>query len=194
MTADNPKTDASERDDRGRVPDGVGGHGSGGSDTVDDTGREIFSVVITPHRSLSRRGFLIFMGVVGGIGFIAGLVFMAMGAWPVFGFFGLDVLLIYLAFRANYRSARAREFVRITESELLVRRVSPRGAVAEWRFNPVWVRLKIDRDHEGELQRVSLVSRGRILEIADWLSPPEKTDFLHALAAALATARRGLPA
>lgn len=186
MTADNPKTDAAEGDDRKRLPEGA--------DIAGNTGREIFSVVITPHRSLSKRGFVIFMGVVGGIGFVAGLVFVAMGAWPVFGFFGLDVLLIYLAFRANYRAARAREYVHITESELLVRRVSPRGAVAEWRFNPVWVRLDVGRDHEGELQRVSLVSHGRKLDIADWLSPPEKIDFLHALAAALATARRGLPA
>jgi len=159
-----------------------------------ETGREIFSVVITPHRSLSRRGFIIFMSVVAGIAFAAGLVFMAMGAWPVFGFFGLDVLLIWLAFRANYRAARAREFIHVTESELLVRRVSAKGAVAEWTFNPVWVRLDTGRDHEGALTRLSLASHGRKLDIAEWLSPPEKTDFMHALAGALATARRGLPA
>lgn len=159
-----------------------------------ETDREIFSAVIAPHRSLSRRGFIAFMLAVGGVSFVTGLVFLSMGAWPVFGFFGLDVLLIFLAFRANYRAARARELVRITESELLVRRVSAKGAVAEWRFNPYWVRIDVGRDHDGDLLSVSLASHGRKLEIAEWLSPPEKADFLKALSAALSAARRGLPA
>jgi len=155
--------------------------------------REIFSAVIAPHRSLSRRGFLIFMLAIGGVSFVTGLVFLSMGAWPVFGFFGLDVLLIYLAFRANYMSARAREMIEITESEVIVRRMSHKGAVAEWRFNPYWVRVDTGRDHEGELIRVSLVSHGKKLDIASWLSPPERVDFLGALQGALSTARRGLP-
>lgn len=159
-----------------------------------ETDREIFSAVIAPHRSLSRRGFLIFMAAVGGVSFATGLVFLSMGAWPVFGFFGLDVLLIFLAFRANYISGRAREVIRITESELLVRRISAKGAMVEWRFNPYWVRIDVGRDHDGDLQTVSLTSHGSKLEIGYWLSPPEKADFLAALSAALATARRGLPA
>lgn len=159
-----------------------------------ETGREIFSAVITPHRSLSRRGFIIFMCMVGGASFVAGLTFMAMGAWPIFGFFGLDVLLVWLAFRANYIAARASETITITESEMLVRRVSAKGAVAEWRFNPAWVRIDTGRDHEGVLTRLSVTSHGRMLDIAEWLAPPEKTDFMHALAGALSTARRGIPA
>ncbi len=157
-----------------------------------ETDREVFSAVIAPHRSLSRRGFVAFMLAVGGVSFATGLVFLSMGAWPVFGFFGLDVLLIFLAFRSNYISARAREEIRITETEVMVRRVSAKGAVAEWRFNPYWVRVAVGRDHEGDLQSVSLTSHGRRLEIAGWLSPPEKADFLAALSAALSTARRGL--
>jgi len=70
---------------------------------------KIFSAIITPHRSLGPSGFLIFMLCLGGLSFISGVIFVSLGAWPVFGFFGLDVLLVYLAFRANYRSARAYE-------------------------------------------------------------------------------------
>jgi uncharacterized membrane protein len=158
-----------------------------------ETDREIFSAVIAPHRSLSRRGFIIFMLAIGGISFVTGLVFLSMGAWPVFGFFGLDVLLVFLAFRSNYISARAREEIRITETEMLVRRTSARGVVAEWRFNPYWVRVDVGRDHDGDLERVSLTLHGKRLDIAEWLSPPEKADFLAALSGALSTARRGLP-
>ena len=74
----------------------------------DDSGEPtLFSAVLTPHRSLSATGFVIVMALVGGVSFAAGIAFLLMGAWPVFGFFGLDVLLIYLAFRANYRAGTA---------------------------------------------------------------------------------------
>src|SRR3979409_2360869 len=84
----------------------------------------IFSAVLTPHRSLGPTGFLIFMLVLGGISFVAGMVFVIAGAWPVLGFFGLDVLLVYGAFRINYRSARAYEEVTVTPSELKFRKVT----------------------------------------------------------------------
>src|ERR1700732_2054068 len=101
----------------------------------------LFSAIITPHRSLGGGGFLVLMGVVSVVSFAAGMVFLMLGAWPVFGFFGLDVLLIYWAFRANYRSARAYEEVTVTATELTVRKISQRGEVREWTLNAVWVRL-----------------------------------------------------
>ena len=66
----------------------------------------IFSAVITPHRSLSSTGFLIVMLCIGALSFASGVVFLILGAWPVFGFLGLDVLLVYWAFRANFRADR----------------------------------------------------------------------------------------
>ena len=74
----------------------------------------IFSAVLTPHRSLSRKGFLILMTVLGLISFATGTVFLLAGAWPVFGFCGLEVLLIYFAFRMSYRRAKAYEQVTVT--------------------------------------------------------------------------------
>src|SRR5690242_2635893 len=103
---------------------------------------KIFSAMLTPHRSLGPTGFLIFMAGLAALSFVSGVVFISIGAWPVFGFFGLDVLLVYIAFRANYRSARAYEEVTVTASELTVRKVNPRGGVRQWTLNPVWVRLE----------------------------------------------------
>lgn len=151
----------------------------------------IFSAMLTPHRSLSLSGFHILIAVLAGISFVAGMVFLAMGAWPVFGFFGLDVLLVYWAFRLNYRAARAYEEVTVTPSELTVRKVSPRGRVREWTLNPLWVRLHRDDHEEFGLQRLFLESQGRRLTIAGFLSPHEKESFAAALGGALAEARRG---
>ena len=101
-------------------------------DSADTKGEPaIFSAVITPHRSLGRRGFTILMLVLGGISFITGMVFLIAGAWPIFGFCGLDVLLVYWAFQVSFRRAKAYEQVTVTPSELTVRKVSHRGRIRE---------------------------------------------------------------
>ena len=151
----------------------------------------IFSATITPHRSLGSTGFLVLMLGIGGVSFVAGVMFLLIGAWPVFSFLGLDVLLIYWAFRINYRRALAYEEVIVMPSELRVRKVSHRGRVAEWSLNPLWVRLDRDTHAEFGIERLFLVSRGRRLPIAGFLSPPEKESFAAALGAAIGEAKRG---
>jgi uncharacterized membrane protein len=159
----------------------------------ESTGSEpaLFSAIVTPHRSLSSAGFLIVMAAIGGISFAAGMVFLMLGAWPVFGFFGLDVLLIYWAFRANYRAAAAYEEVTVTASELRVRKVSHRGKVTEWIFNPLWVRLDRETHEEFGIERLFLVSRGRRLPVGSFLGPQEKESFAAALGTAIGEAKRG---
>ncbi len=156
-----------------------------------DPERPLFSAVVTPHHALSGYGFLVLMVAIGLVSFAAGILFLLLGAWPVFGFFGLDVLLIYWAFRINYRRALAYEEVMVTATELRVRKVSHRGRVAEWTLNPLWVRLDRDTHAEFGIERLFLVSRGRKLPIAGFLSPPEKESFADALGAALSEAKRG---
>jgi uncharacterized membrane protein len=151
----------------------------------------LFSAELTPHRSLSRRGFTVLMIVVAAISFAAGIVFWLMGAWPVFGFFGLDVLIIYWAFRINFARAAAREEISITPSELHVRRVSHRGHVMEWSFNPLWVRLDQQIDDEFGVEKIYLAARGRRVSIGNFLGPEEKASFAKALMVALQAAKRG---
>src|SRR5580698_9996929 len=152
---------------------------------------ELFSALLTPHRSLNRTGFLVLMALLSVVSFAAGLAFLLMGAWPVFGFFGLDVLVIYWAFRVNFRRALATEEISVTPSELRVRRVSHRGHVVEFVLNPLWVQLDRKTHAEFGIERLYLVSRGRRVSIAGFLGPDEKASFAKALTAALQAARRG---
>jgi uncharacterized membrane protein len=152
---------------------------------------ELFSALLTPHRSLNRSGFLVLMAFLSVVSFAAGLAFLLMGAWPVFGFFGLDVLAIYWAFRINFRRARATEEILITSSELRLRRVSHRGHAVEFVLNPLWVQLDQKMHSEYGIEKLYLVSKGRRVAIASFLGPDEKASFAKALSAALAAARRG---
>jgi uncharacterized membrane protein len=152
---------------------------------------ELFSALLTPHRSLSGAGFLALMTFVTVISFAAGIAALLMGAWPVFGFFGLDVLAIYWAFKINFRHARASEEIRVTASELRVRRTSHRGHVMEFVLNPLWVQLDQKIHAEYGIEKLYLLSKGRRLSIGSFLGPDEKASFAKALLAALQAAKRG---
>src|SRR5256885_2716266 len=158
---------------------------------LQDAEPTLFSALLTPHRSLSSAGFFIVMGLIAGISFVGGVVFLIAGAWPVIGFLGLDVALVYWAFRANYLAAAAYEEVTVTPSELRVKKVSARGKVAEWSLNPVWVRLERETHEEYGLLRLSLVLRGKNLVVGSFLGPTEKQSFAKALSAAIGEAKRG---
>ncbi len=162
-----------------------------GNDFDPQAAPELFSALLTPHRSLNHTGFVVVIVFVSVISFAAGLAFLLMGAWPVLGFFGLDALAIYWAFRVNFRRARASEEILVTPSELRLRRISHRGDVMEFVLNPLWVQLDRKTHAEFGIEKLYLVSRGRRIAIASFLSPDEKDSFANALAAALQAARRG---
>jgi uncharacterized membrane protein len=151
----------------------------------------IFSAVITPNRSLDRVGFVVLMGLVCFVSFVAGIVFLIAGAWPVVGFFGLDVALLYWAFKLNYAHAAAYEEVIVTAAELKLRKVSHRGKAREWTLNPMWTKLEREAHADFGLLRLFLVSRGRRFLVANFLAPEERESFAAALSAALNEAKRG---
>lgn len=140
--------------------------------------------VLAPHRSLPRRGFNILMLILGVVSFVYGSVFIILGAWPVFGFLGLDVLLVWLAFRASYRSARQREHVRLVEESLTVERTDVRGARRSWLFQPYWLRVVFEEEDEAT-NRLSIRSHGRSLPLGTFLGPAQRREFAERLQRAL---------
>ncbi len=148
----------------------------------------IFNAILTPHRSLSPLGFLLLMVFISVISFSVGLYFLLLGAWPIMGFFGLDVLLIYLAFRVNYRAGREYETVELSPQLLKLTRVDPRGREETFDFNPYWVRVGLTVEHDGR-NIMWLASHGRELVFGRFLSDDERRDFVEALKSALVTAR-----
>lgn len=153
-----------------------------------DADRLWFDAVITPHRSLGPRAFTLLMLAIAGVSFVSGVLFLSIGAWPVFGFFGLDVVLIWLAFRANYRAARAFERVRLTDRELTVQRSDAKGAARLFRFEPSWARVDLREMAEDE-NELAIASHGRRFVFAACLTPGERADLALALSGALSQRR-----
>jgi uncharacterized membrane protein len=143
-----------------------------------------FDAVLYPNRSLPPLGFAILMGTVVLVSAGIGAGFVLIGAWPVTGFLGLDVLLLYIAFRWNYRQGRCAEFIRLADEGLSVRRVEPNGRMREWRFEPYWVRVHMDDPPRHESQ-LTLASHGRRLVVGAFLTAGERLEVATALRAAL---------
>jgi uncharacterized membrane protein len=150
-----------------------------------------FERVLLPYRSLPSRNFHLLIGLLGLVSIIAGIGFVAVGAWPVIGFFGLDVGLVYLAFRLNYRSARQSETIRLAGETLTVERINVRGARRLWRFQPFWVRVILDEQSD-ESNRLLIASHGKKLVIGDFVSPSTRRELAPAIREALARWRNSL--
>jgi len=153
--------------------------------------RPFFERVLLPYRSLPQSGFHVLMGVLFLISLGAGILFVSLGAWPVCGFFGLDVALVYVAFRLSYRSARQREILRLAGDDFTVERVGIRGERQFWRFQPFWLRVILDEQPD-ESNRLSLASHGQRLVIASFLPPPMRRELAATLRQALSRWRAAL--
>ncbi len=127
------------------------------------------------------------MSCVGLVSFVAGVMFVSMGAWPVFGFFGLDVALLYWAFKRNYADGNIREFIELNQHELIVQRYVKNEKVQEHKFLRNWVTLDLAEDKVRELiGALTIQCHGQTTEIARFLGPDERKEFFHALRRAMA--------
>ena len=150
------------------------------------------TLTIWPHRSLSPRGFLVVMGSLGLLAFCIGLGFFLLGAWPVIGFLGLELLVVWGAFKLNYRAARRRQHVTATAAKLKIENVSPQGRRDTTELPTAWVRVELTpRDepesHSRQRRKVLVRSHGRtavrltlsespIIDINS-ASPPNNSDM-----------------
>jgi uncharacterized membrane protein len=148
----------------------------------------LFNAVLAPNRSLSAKGFRLLMLVLGLASLIPGVIFIANGAWPVSGFLGLDFLAVYLAFRLSYAQSAAREYVSVTQAQLVIERVDPKGHKRAETFPAYWARVSMADPpaHDSQLQ---IHSHGRQAVLGTFLAPEERLSLARALSEALARAR-----
>jgi uncharacterized membrane protein len=149
-----------------------------------------FRAVLSPYRSLSRTGFIVLMSAIGLVGFVTGMAFLMIGAWPVLGFFGLDVALIWLAFKLNYRSGRQTETIEIDDGRLTLTRVDPWGRARVTELPATWIDVRLRESHDGRTA-IALATHGREHFFGGFLTDDERRELAPVLRDALLTARGG---
>jgi uncharacterized membrane protein len=154
-----------------------------------DPDAPLFAARITPHRSLGEKGFRLVMTLVCLATVVSSIPFMIAGAWPVAGFFGLDLIALYIAFRVNFRDGRGFEQVAVSPLKVDLAKVTPRGERREWRFDTLWTKLEREKDEDYGLMRLAVVSRGQSVMIGQALSPAERESFADEFGQALSRAK-----
>ena len=157
----------------------------------DSFDRPVFHATIRPNQSLSQQGFRNVMIACGAVSIVTSVACIRAGFWPVAGFFGLDMLALYLALKASFRRGRSFEEVAISPLEVSLARIDPRGGRREWRFNPLWTKLARLDDEEFGLRRLTLISRREHVVVARDADPTERERVAEGLAAALAQVKKG---
>ena len=142
-----------------------------------------FSTTLSPHRSLSPEGFKWLIRGVLAANVVVGLPMYLLGAWPVAGFMGIDVWLLWFFFQRSYLDARRRETLTLTDRELIVERRSPDGEREERRLDAYWLRFDVSEE------RLVVVSRGNRIVVGRFLSPEERGQLAEELKAAHARMR-----
>jgi uncharacterized membrane protein len=151
----------------------------------DQQTQPLLDIVLRPHRSLSPGGFAVIMILLIGFSFVGGIVFLLAGAWPVIGFLGLDVVLVYWAFRASYARGRDYERIVLLPGSLTIERVSRKSGTERVELQPYWLRVDLEDGPEPGM-RLMLRSHGKSFTIGGFLSPQERTELAAMLRDALA--------
>ena len=142
-----------------------------------------FSTLLRPHRSLPPDGFKWLIRGVLLANLLVALPMYLLGAWPIAGFCGLDVALLWWLFDRNYFDAKRSETLTLTDRELVVVRIAPDGEREEHRLEAYW--LKVDL---GE-RRLVVSSRGNRVVVGRFLAPADRAKVADELQAALAALR-----
>ena len=146
--------------------------------------RPIFEALLYPHRSLGRKGYTILIAGTAAIVFLYGLVFLVIGAWPIFGFLGGEWLLFWFLFRKNHRGDDRAERIRLYADHLLFERYDRRGGHTTERLQPYWLNVILERAEEPD-NALYLRSHGKSIQVGAFLSPHERRDLAAELRAVL---------
>ncbi len=146
-----------------------------------------FQATLRPYRSLNRKGFIILMTVLIGLNFAAGTAFYLLGAWPVAPFLGLDVVLVWWAFRKNYSDSLKEERIEVTAHELILKRFDHNKTREELHFTRGWVKVELEEDQDRDLiGKLYLRFRGERTEIGRFLGAHDRKEVAALLRGALA--------
>ena len=126
-----------------------------------------------------RWVFLVF----GVVCLLVGLAFMSLGARPVLGFMGLEVVLLFTVYKYCEGNARQHEHVTVSEQHFIVRTTDRYGRLSLARFDPRWTVLRLSSHEMGGGLVVS--SMGRSRRFGDFLNLVECNKVLSLLHHAL---------
>lgn len=149
-----------------------------------DKNKKLYEISLYPYRSLNKTGFLVLMLCLGLVSFVAGIMFMIKGAWPVFGFFGIDILLVYIFFKINFKSGKKKEILVLTKNQLIVKFYDSKKILKTQRLDANWLKIRLIR-FKNEMSKLQISSKNKSIIVGSFLRHEEKIDVVNSLQKAL---------
>ena len=144
--------------------------------------------LIAPYRSLPKRGFVLLLCGLAAYNLLVAAFLVAIGAFPVPVFLGLDFLAVILAFRVSYGRARQAERVQVSSDQVRVFHEYRGRARSVWCSPTAFTRVTVET--QGRYgPRVRLHLSNRALSLADNLGPKQRRDFAAELEKAIRSAK-----
>ena len=128
---------------------------------------------LEPSKSLRPGGANLILVILGGFGLVISGSFMVFGAWPVFGFMALDVLLIYIGFQAQYRRSNRGQEITISNDKIEIKYFKGGVCVKTILLNKYWAKLE-QFNCFNRRSKLMFSSHGKFSEIGEFLSLKEK--------------------
>ena len=146
--------------------------------------KKLYEITLYPYRSMNKLGFFILMFTLALISFVAGIIFMLKGAWPVFGFFGLDVLLVYIFFKINFKSGKKKEIIILTENQLIIEFYNEKKISKTHYLDANWLKINLTK-FKNEISKLKISSKNKSVIVGSFLRYKEKKNIVKSLKTAL---------
>ena len=145
----------------------------------------LFEAVCTANQSLGNRGMVVVAALVIVASAAVAALFAALGAWPVIGFAGAEVLLVLGLLSLHRRRGRqALEVLALVGDRLVVRRTDARGRREEVALDAYWARVSIE-ERPGTAGRLLLTECRRRVAVGGMPGDAERRELAAMLAEAL---------
>ena len=144
----------------------------------------LFQTELRPNRSSTLEAIQKLALVLSAVLIPAGLIFVYVGAWPVFGFLGLELVALVALLNCHHKRSYIIERISITDKNLKVERIDPWGRRYKWSFQRHWLQVNVGGNGERSCT-LELRSHGRALVIGAFLNPGERHEIARLLRDAL---------
>lgn len=142
-----------------------------------------------PHRSLTKAGFVWFIGVTAGL--IALPLIGTLGSpvlWALLPFLAAAIAAIWVALRKNGRDRDIFEELCLSPDRIALVRHEPKGQRRDWEANTHWLRITLHTTGGPVPNYLTLKGEGREVELGAFLSEAERLALKDELQARLTRA------
>ena len=144
----------------------------------------LLEAYLSPSVAIKLSAVRWILSLFGCVCVLVGVTFALIGAQPVLGFMGIEIILLFAAYRFCVRNSRMAEQIILSRHSLLFRRIDRYGNVSITNLEPLWLRVEIGRA-KGVFRHIILASKGRTYNVGVFLTPEEKVVLLNTLQRAL---------